>query len=227
MKKKVKIIGDKPDEEVAQMFSESGWDVVKASDKLDLVCFTGGEDVTPFLYGENPIKIDGHDVVQFNPARDMYEIKEYHKHVSIPKVGICRGGQFLNVMSGGRMWQHVNHHGGQHSLHYISRYEKEPGDKVKAKPVWTTCMATSTHHQMMIPGDLGTVVGKAGLSTVKYAEDKEVSVPDPAKFMLDVEVVSYWHNNTLCFQPHPEYTPKGSKLREVFFDMISVHLGVR
>ena len=73
----------------------------------DLVVFTGGEDVTPTLYGEEP-----HPFSSWNWKRDQYEkeifeIAAFHR---IPMVGICRGLQFLHVMNGGKLIQHVEQH---------------------------------------------------------------------------------------------------------------------
>ena len=58
---------------------------------------------------------------------------------------------------------------------------------------------------MMIPGDLGEVIGVAGLAHKKYTETQEKTFPNPEKYDMDTEVVYYWHTQSLCFQPHPEY----------------------
>ena len=69
--------------------------------------------------------------------------------------GICRGGQFLNVMNGGSMHQHIE---GHTQSHYITLYS---GREI---PV------SSTHHQMMIPGCDGIVKAWADICTQQDAE---------------------------------------------------------
>jgi gamma-glutamyl-gamma-aminobutyrate hydrolase PuuD len=105
-------------------------------DRIELVCFTGGEDVSPELYGHknlasgNSKERDEKEVLIFEMAR---------KH-EIPMTGICRGAQFLNVMCGGSMVQHLkaSHGGGQH------RCQTYDGQEFQV---------TSSHHQMIVPGE--------------------------------------------------------------------------
>jgi len=66
------------------------------------VVFTGGADVSPFMYGEKKLSVTCND-----EHRDEQEKLFFERYTKVPKVGICRGGQFLNVMNGGKMWQHV------------------------------------------------------------------------------------------------------------------------
>ena len=80
----------------------------------DLVVFTGGEDVTPSLYGEDP-----HPFSRWNLNRDLAEKEIFETALfhGIPMTGICRGSQFLNVMNGGKLIQHLEHHPShQHSV---------------------------------------------------------------------------------------------------------------
>jgi anthranilate/para-aminobenzoate synthase component II len=169
-----------------------GCDGAKGVDDADFVVFTGGEDVNPELYGEIALA-----KTRFNRDRDIKEQAIYRAALDreLPMVGICRGGQFLNVMNGGRMWQHVNNHTGNH----IIRVEIPPfvvGNKRRS------VMVTSTHHQMMIPADHAIIIATADIATEKDRAGKSVSGrhdDDP-----DTEVVFYDDTNCLCFQPHPE-----------------------
>ena len=94
-----------------QMFINYGFTVVEDIQFADLVCFTGGEDVSPHLYGQ-PV----HPLTFSSVRRDEKEkaIFDACCERNLPMVGICRGGQFLNVMSGGKMYQHVTNHTRQH-----------------------------------------------------------------------------------------------------------------
>jgi putative glutamine amidotransferase len=78
-----------------------------------LMVFTGGEDVTPSLYGEINTYSDN------SIARDREEVFNFHvaKRCGWKVFGVCRGHQFLNVMQGGRLIQHItNYHNSLHSL---------------------------------------------------------------------------------------------------------------
>ena len=83
--------------------------------KYDIVQFTGGEDVSPYLYKAEP-----HTYTQFNPRRDAWEIEQFERaqQEGCVMAGICRGSQFLNVMCGGTLHQHINGHGlvGMHEI---------------------------------------------------------------------------------------------------------------
>lgn len=208
-KRKVYVVGS--DKLVSNMFREYLYEVVHDVSKADIVVFTGGEDVTPFLYGEYPLYLNNQPVTVNNPSRDMAEIRVYHKiPYGVLKVGICRGGQFLNVMAGGRLWQDVDGHAtGQ--LHEMCIKSIKQGVEDKFIPV------TSTHHQMMIPGEYADI-----LATAREAKHK-VSMLNNEKInvnnWLDAEVVYYWQTNSLCFQPHPEYS--GAKeCTKYFFELI-------
>lgn len=142
--------------------------------KYDLVVFTGGEDVDPALYDEAP-----HKLTHTNPERDIYELGVYYacSKESTPMVGICRGAQFLNVMNGGKLHQHIEDHTISHPMFVPS--------------LNTSFMVTSTHHQMMRPTDKAIVLAYA--SNIAFEGDAEPEV--------------VWYNSTkcLCVQYHPEY----------------------
>lgn len=68
---------------------------------LDLVIFTGGEDVCPVLYGKEN-KYSGYNIERdqvdlFNLTMSLY----YHKKI----FGVCRGHQFINILLGGKIYQ--------------------------------------------------------------------------------------------------------------------------
>ena len=86
-------------------------------DTVDGVLVTGGHDLGPNLYHEQP----GPHTVKLCPARDRMESVLIPAAIkrNLPVLGICRGLQSLNVMLGGDLWQdlpsehpsEVNHHG--------------------------------------------------------------------------------------------------------------------
>lgn len=67
--------------------------------------FTGGQDVSPVLYGEKEISRCG----ECSPERDSMEwsLLKQVLEVDKPILGICRGIQFLNVALGGTLYQDI------------------------------------------------------------------------------------------------------------------------
>lgn len=210
MKKLVHIVNG--NWQYKSMFEEAGWGITIDLAEADLVQFTGGEDVTPELYGERP-----HPRTFHNPNRDKQEKRIYDqaREMGIPMAGICRGGQFLNVMNGGKMYQDVDNHalGGTHKAHvngFIGDVD-----------------VTSTHHQMMRP-NIHTdhiVLMSAKLSTRKeYMGGIPIGViKQKVKHDDDVESVYYPETHSLCFQPHPEFD-RGKDCRAVYFFFINNYL---
>lgn len=159
----------------------------------DIVQFTGGADVSPELYGESNVRS------YCDAGRDNFEQKIFDQAYKLGKamVGICRGGQFLNVMNGGKMWQHVNNHTTNHMV-FTS---------------WSKGMCTSTHHQMMRPSSAGQVIGFAKKATTFLHDGKDVHKD------VDTEIVWYDISKCLCFQPHPEYH-FGGYTEQLFFECL-------
>lgn len=201
MKKYAYIVGG--DSLVEALFRNYGYDISHDKDKADIAVFTGGADVSPELYGEENV------ASVCNLQRDEFEL-EVFKHFlgfNTPMAGICRGGQFLNVVSGGKLWQDVNKHA-------IS--DTHIAKDIKNKRLYKV---SSTHHQMIIPPMEAELIGIANLSTRKVNAAGEFESEE----WTDVEVV--WHPKTkaLCFQPHPEYS-YCPETKDWFFDLINRYI---
>lgn len=188
-----------------RMLYNMGYRGAPSLEECDIVLFTGGEDVDPRLYGEEPLRR-----TFFNKQRDEYEMAIFNKAVEMgkPMVGICRGGQFLNVANKGKMWQDVNGHAGNHQMFIVD---------AKGKTM-KTIDVTSTHHQMMIPSDEGEVLAVAEKSTEFLGFGQEKSIPKPKR--QDVEVVWYGKTGCLCFQPHPEFKDAPSECTKYFESLL-------
>ena len=177
-----------------EMFTKRGWVITKNLEDADLVQFCGGSDVSPALYSE-----EAHPQTYSDYNRDCEEQATFDYCIKLdkPMAGICRGGQFLNVMSGGSMYQDVDGHAlhGVHGVHDI-----ETG--------WIM-NCSSTHHQMMI-GARGcevVAVSSDNLSTTREYMTDGFGVMIEATMHGDSEeeVLWYEHSKCLCFQPHPEF----------------------
>lgn len=213
---KVFVIGG--NDAIERIFQQKGAVSVPSIEQATIVVWTGGSDVSPDLYKEPK-----HPTTNNNPQRDKWEAACFNRAKAEKKllVGICRGGQFLNVMNGGTLWQDVNNHAiaGEHPVTYD--HEMSPN-----KTLTRIVKVTSTHHQMMIPSIHqagGRVWAWAGLSTRKWsgnklANDKYVCIEPKPGHQTDCEIVYYPRTRSLCFQPHPEYNSNST--RELFFTCI-------
>lgn len=202
---RVYIVGG--DYNIESMFLSRGIEAVHNPSEANLACFTGGADVTPSLYGERNVASNS------DWLRDVNEQDEYAEiqGLGIPCVGICRGGQFLNVMNGGKMWQDVNAHAimGTHVLQMYSCVGSKYPDLLLGK-----YLVTSTHHQMMRNGPEGDVIGTAELAT-RFFHDGNDEKPE-----YDTEIVWYPNSRSLCFQPHPEYNGRRDDTEGLFFALL-------
>lgn len=124
--------------------------------RLDALILSGGEDIHPSYYGEEPIE----ELGSVNDIRDIYDIaliKAAAKR-NLPLLGICRGEQLINVAFGGTLYQDiptqypdttVNHNQREPSriiTHYISLL---PGSWT-ANITGETELVTNTHHHQAV-----------------------------------------------------------------------------
>lgn len=194
-------------QEYSKLFISLGMSICNTIEEADIACFTGGEDVTPSLYGDRQ-----HRYTHNNMYRDIKEAQLFEQCLEkdIPMVGICRGAQFLNSMSGGRMYQHVEGHCRSHVITDVQTGE--------------TIYVSSTHHQMMMPSPKGLLVASSTLNGSREWYDLEVFKKDVST--EDIEVVYYEHTKSLCFQPHPEFSsPEYEGMKEYFKSLLSRFFG--
>jgi gamma-glutamyl-gamma-aminobutyrate hydrolase PuuD len=165
--------------------SEEG--VGETLDALDGVLFSGGADLDPELYDQEPHE----ETVGIHPERDRAELALLEGALArdMPVLAVCRGSQILNVARGGDLVQHLpdvvgdekhKHTPGTFADHDVTladgtRLASLLGDRAPVK---------SHHHQ-----GFGTV--GAGLRVAAHAEDGTIeAVEDPEhRFALGV----LWH----------------------------------
>lgn len=191
---KVHIING--DRAYLEMFERKGWTHSSAED-ADLIQFTGGADVSPRLYGEAL-----HPNSQCNLSRDDREKEVFDRYQGKkPLAGICRGGQFLNVMCGGKMYQH---HSGHPYKHKAWIYSKS-----------VELIVSSTHHQIMRPAKDGIVVMAANEGVIAERMDGTDIIKESPDW--ETESVFYPDKGVLCFQPHPEFSVQDKEVEECMF----------
>ena len=201
-----KVMLDRSDGLIQAMFVSRDWQIVKNFDQADLICFTGGADVSPMLYD-----CPKHPTTQNDLRRDEDCFELFHKALfTKPMVGICRGAQFVNVCNGGEMWQNVDNHALQGTHTAVDVMD---GKKYQV---------TSTHHQMMIPTEEAEVLLVAHETTKReYSDIWETTY---MKELPDMEALWYEASRSLCFQPHPEYVDKKHECQELFFLLLEQHI---
>jgi putative glutamine amidotransferase len=139
-------------------------------DGMGGLVLTGGEDVTPALYGAQPHPALGN----VNGERDAFEIALVHaaRERRLPTLAICRGIQIANVALGGTLiqdlpseWPNALTHDGDWTrdtrVHDVSIVA---GSRLAKALGATQLVANSLHHQAV-----GTVA--PGLATVAQAPD--------------------------------------------------------
>ncbi|MBC8532083.1 gamma-glutamyl-gamma-aminobutyrate hydrolase family protein [Gehongia tenuis] len=154
------------------------------SRRLDGLLLTGGGDIAPWRYGEEPVSVSGLD-----EARDAFEIElllEMHR-LEKPVLGICRGIQVIQAAFGGRLYQdlylmfpparnhgysskprppevlaHASDYPGDHWHPVLIRKASLMDKLFDAAPNWTNSM----HHQSLrgfVPPFLPTVFSPDGV----------------------------------------------------------------
>lgn len=199
----VKVFVEHGSPSYVRFFHMLGMETTDSVEEAELVCFIGGADVDPSLYGA-----EAHHTTNFCRNTDYSSIVLFNetKENNVPCVGICRGAQFLNVMCGGDMYQNVTGHVGSHLATDLTTKYGIDGVTV-----------TSTHHQMMLPMGNFEHLCDASHECVKtyYCKEKEefVTTVDNTSY----ESVIYPEHGCLCFQPHPEFfNRRGSSCVEMF-----------
>lgn len=180
---------------ITRMLAEIGFAKAKGLEEADLVVYGGGSDVSPEFYGQAPIQQCGYPDRQ----RDERERKVFKEALErgIPQMGICRGAQFLHVMCGGILWQHVNNHTKDHLMYDITTDQM--------------VRTSSTHHQMMQHNDQMNLIACCDEDVATFYEDaiQKIDYDEEGGYQpqIEVEVCSYEDQNVLCIQGHPEYGP--------------------
>ena len=121
----------------------------------DGLLFTGGQDVSPALYGETPKPTCG----EVYPARDRMEQALLHLALErdLPVLGICRGIQFLNAVLGGTLYQDLpTEHPSQTQHHMTPPYDRavhtvtlQPGTPL-AELLGTEHIGVNSYHHQAV-----------------------------------------------------------------------------
>ncbi|MFT7473865.1 MAG: putative glutamine amidotransferase [Verrucomicrobiales bacterium] len=153
-------------------------------DRLDGLILSGGADVDPAHYGQDP----GADIGSVEPVRDAFELDIAARAISasLPTLGICRGHQVLNIAAGGTLSQHRPDHarfdrGVMAEVHGVRLEE----GSIPAGAYGPERQVNSLHHQVV--DELGS-----GIRPVGRADDGEI------------EAIEFTGKPIVGIQWHPE-----------------------
>lgn len=99
--------------------------VERVANQIDGLLVTGGGDIDPTLFGEEPHPNLG----SITPARDQFEIAIIRKLMEQDKpiLAICRGCQIVNIAAGGDMFQDIYAQHDQQLLQHSQRAPRSHG----------------------------------------------------------------------------------------------------
>lgn len=150
---------------------------------------SGGQDVSPLCYNQEPHKTLG----EVCPERDAFDLELYRlaREKDMPVLGICRGSQIIAVAEGGTLYQDLSlaetslKHSQGHSPAMPSHHiHVEEGSKLFDIVKERRICVNSFHHQVInTPGDRMRVTARADDNVIEAIEHKD------AKFVLAVQ----WH----------------------------------
>ena len=177
-------------------------------DMVDGIIFSGGTDVDPMLYDEQPLPKQGY----IDPLRDEVEISMAKKVLAgdKPVLGICRGLQVLNVAGGGTLIQDIGSqvkdsqkHRQEAQTYYGTHHVRlEKGSR--AHQIFESeCIVSNTFHHQACKDPA------PGFKPTGWADDGVIEVLE-----IDSPV---WK---MCVQWHPEHmdNPVMNKLFKSFID---------
>lgn len=129
-------------------------DVRQIAEKLDGLVLSGGGDIDPTLFGEEPHQKLG----SISPGRDSSEMALIQRFLEIDKpiLAICRGIQILNIAAGGDMFQDIHsqtdneliQHSQNATRYHYSHYVKvEKNSLLENIAGQTKFKVNSFHHQ--------------------------------------------------------------------------------
>lgn len=166
--------------------------------------FCGGDDVSPLLFGEEPLTGQGR--TDWNT--DWFHLS-FMRHVleaGLPVLGICRGMQILNLALGGTIWQDLSLRPGPTLQHMqVSLSRSDPSHRITVSKdsilydiLGKSCTVNSFHHQCV--KDLGK-----GLRITAAASDGVIEAIEGDRPVFTAGV-----------QWHPECMPEKEEMLALF-----------
>lgn len=173
-------------------------------ERIDGLIISGGYDVNPLTYGEEPTQSQGFTF----PEIDEYDLKliKFATELKKPILGICRGLQILNVAFGGTLYQDLSQIEGSYIKHSQSSKGDMPGhsidimeDTLLYNVLGQSNLINSFHHQAIKDLAPGFIVSARAKDGVIEAIEKQGE-----QFIIAVQ----WHPEMM--------TAKSVQMLEIF-----------
>lgn len=158
-------------------------------DLVDGIIISGGVDINPILYKEEPLEGLGY----FDQDIDEFDLLATRIAIILekPVLGICRGVQVLNVCLGGSLYQDISHIDSSYIKHY-QEAKRNVGSHTVTISEWsklaeilgTEIVVNSFHHQSVKDLGKGLVVTASSRDGVIEAIELKGN-----KFVMGVQ----WH----------------------------------
>jgi gamma-glutamyl-gamma-aminobutyrate hydrolase PuuD len=204
--KPILVFSQYTDSSYRELFTKRGFSTIILEEgmsdiKARGVVFSGGADVDPRLYGE--VAIEGaHVHPDFNADKKDLDLYMFAKERNLPMIGICRGAQFINVVHGGTLQQHITGHAGIAHKVYL----------------WNGNVAevNSYHHQSIVLPSSGVGISRA--STIHpYGKEEEAKFNNSE--YNEIEAAYYASTHSIGVQWHPEIKDGTKDSEEVFWEL--------
>lgn len=183
-------------------------DVIKAQvENVDAIIMSGGQDVNPLLYGEEPKP----ELGGLLPKRDTFDMALIKTALEMKKpiLGICRGEQILNVTMGGTLYQDLKYipgwfvkHNQQNLPDFPTHSVEVEKDSKLAEIIGTENYVNSFHH-------LAIKDVAPGFKVVARAKDGVIEGIEKEGDLF-----------VLAVQWHPEMLAKKHKAMQDIFDRL-------
>lgn len=177
----------------------------------DILALSGGADIHPELYAQR-------EIPETHPSkmRDKFSIKLRAHYKELPKVGICRGAQFLCAANGGTLWQDISdHEGGYHPI------TLKDGRTVTVNTV---------HHQACRPLRSWIHIARSTYPAHYVKDDRTKLSISKGTILLTKDTEDFFiheafyipSDKALCVQWHPEFGHKMS--HDLFFQLMKEYI---
>jgi putative glutamine amidotransferase len=191
--------------------------------QVDALVLSGGSDVAPALYDEDPLRPEWSG----DPKRDAYEgvLLDAALAAGKPVLGVCRGLQFLNAHLGGTLYQDISHQVPGSLVHRdAARYDDNEHTVRVCQKSWLAALysapqllVNSVHHQaikLLAPG----------LSACAWAPDGIIeAVADVSRDLYAIQ----WHPEWLDPEsPHFARRVPGDPIFAAFIARVRARLSL-
>ena len=180
-------------------------------ERLDGLILSGGHDIAPQFYGEEPERGLG----AIWPERDIFDMRllAYAKEYKLPIMGICRGHQIINVAHKGSLYQDlpafatIKHSQNQTAGLPTHSMVIEKDSKLFGILDSDTVMVNSHHHQIVKEvGEGLRVVGRAKDTVVEAMEG--IDYPYLRTYQFHPEMMRHTELNAAIFKDFVEAAKK-------------------